>query len=97
MQEKHYCVYVMMNKWNTTSYIGVTSNLSARIWQHQQKVVEGFTKKYNLNKLVFYEIFDDALTAIAREKQLKRWSRSKKIALIKTMNPTLDDLSKTLV
>ena len=85
-----------MNKGNTTSYIGVTGNLPERIWQHKQKTVEGFSSKYNLNKLVYYEIFEDVYEAISREKQLKRWSRNKKIILIKKINPRFADLSLDL-
>ena len=85
-----------MNKGNTTSYIGVTGNLSERIWQHKQKTVEGFSSKYNLNKLVYYEIFEDVYEAISREKQLKRWSRNKKIILIKKINPRFADISLDL-
>ena len=83
----------MMNIWNTVSYIGITGELSNRIWQHKQKVNEGFTKKYNINKLVYYETFDNPDDAIAREKQLKKWSRSKKVELIKKGNPEFKDLS----
>jgi len=77
----------MMNKWNTVSYIGITGKFSIRVWQHKQKVNEGFTKKYNINKLVYYETFDNPSDAIAREKQLKRWSRKKKVELIKKKYP----------
>jgi len=94
--EKHFYIYILMNKGNTTSYIGVTGNLSERIWQHKQKTVEGFSSKYNLNKLVYYEIFEDVYEAISREKQLKRWSRNKKIILIKKINPRFADLSLDL-
>ena len=94
MQEKLYCVYIMMNKWNTVSYIGITSVLKSRTWQHKQKVVEGFTKKYNMTKLVYYEVFETAYDAIAREKQLKCWSRKKKVNLIKKLNPEFKDLSQ---
>lgn len=87
-------MYIMMNKRNTVSYIGMTSVLSGRVWQHKRKVVEGFAKKYNINKLVYYEVFETAYYAIAREKQLKRWSRKKKIDLIKKVNPEFQDLSK---
>jgi putative endonuclease len=85
-----------MNKWNTTSYIGITNSLSERIWQHRQKIVKGFTEKYNLNKLVYYEIFDSPDEAISREKQLKRWSRKKKVDLIKKQNIDFKDLSENL-
>jgi len=94
--EKHYYVYILMNKWKTTSYIGITSNLSGRIWQHKQKEVEGFTQKYNLDNLVYYEVFGTPLDAIAREKELKGWSRRKKVNLIQKTNPTLKDLSFNL-
>lgn len=94
MHDKQYCVYIMMNKWNTTSYIGISSGLPGRVWQHKGKVVESFTKRYNLNKLVYYEVFEDAYSAIAREKQLKRWSRIKKMNLIKKVNPDFKDLSQ---
>jgi|SRR3989338_2794440 len=94
MNEKEYYTYIMMNKWNTTSYIGVTGELSGRVWQHKRKVNPGFTQKYNINKLVYYEIFDNPEEAIAREKQLKRWSRKKKVNLIKKHNPKFKDLSK---
>jgi putative endonuclease len=93
MREKYYYVYILMNIWNTTSYIGVTNSLSERIWQHKEKLVKGFTEKYNLNKLVYYEIFKDVVEAVEREKQLKRWSRKKKVDLIKKLNPEFRDLS----
>ena len=73
-------------------YIGVTSELSGRIWEHKNGVYAGFTKKYKLNQIVYYEFFQDIETAIAREKQLKGWSRAKKIALIEKMNPSWEDL-----
>lgn len=85
-----------MNKWNTTSYIGITSRLSERIWNHRQKAIAGFTARYNLSKLVYYEVFDSSYNAITREKQLKKWSRKKKVALIKKINPNFIDLSKNL-
>jgi putative endonuclease len=86
----------MMNKWNTTSYIGVTSKLLERVWQHKQKLIKGFTERYNLNKLVYYEVCETAHGAVAREKQLKKWSRKKKVELIKKQNPELKDLSDDL-
>lgn len=96
MEEKKYYIYITMNKWDTTSYIGITSNLMERVWQHKSKVVPGFTAKYNLDKLVYYEVFDTPYEAISREKQLKRWSRQKKTVLIKKLNPELRDLSNHL-
>jgi len=89
----HCAVYIMTNKANTVLYTGVTSGLVGRVWQHKQKLVEGFTKKYNINKLIYYEITESIASAIAREKQIKGWTRAKKIALIETMNPEWRDLS----
>lgn len=86
-------VYIMTNYSETSLYIGVTSNLQRRIWEHKNKAVDGFTKKYNVNRLVYYELTDSIETAINREKQLKRWHRDWKINLIKEMNPEFRDLS----
>lgn len=77
---------------NTVLYTGITGDLIKRAYEHKQKLVEGFTKKYNINKLVYYEIFDDPENAIAREKQIKAGSRKKKIALIESTNPEWKDL-----
>mgnify|MGYP000532947132 CR=1 FL=1 len=93
---KQYCVYIVTNKNNTVLYTGVTSNLQRRIFQHRQKLVEGFTKKYHIEKLVYYEIFNDVRYAIAREKQIKSGSRQKKIALVNEMNPRWCDLYESL-
>ena len=73
-------------------YLGVTSDLCGRIWEHKNGVYQGFTKTYKINQLVYYEFFHDIETAIAREKQLKGWTRAKKIALIEKMNPGWEDL-----
>jgi len=89
-----YYVYILTNKTNTTLYIGVTNNLTKRVRQHKKKLIDGFTKKYNLTKLVYVESTHNAFDAIQREKQLKKWRRSKKINLIKHQNPIWDDLSK---
>ena len=86
-------VYIMTNYSETTLYIGVTINLQKRVWEHKNKVVEGFTKKYNVDKLVYYELTDSIESAINREKQLKRCHRQWKINLIKEMNPDFKDLS----
>ncbi len=83
----------MTNYQETTLYIGVTSDLQRRIWEHKNKVVEGFTKKYNVDKLIYYELTDSIESAINREKQLKRWHRNWKMNLIKKMNPEFKDLS----
>ena len=87
-------VYILTNINNTPFYIGVTSNLSKRIWEHKNKFVDGFTKKYNVDKLVYYELTENIETAINREKQLKNWHRDWKIKLIKKINPNFDDLYK---
>ena len=92
--DKNYAVYILTNYNETTFYIGVTGNLPKRISEHKNKVVEGFTKKYNVDKLVYYEITNDVESAINREKQLKRWHRQWKINLIKEMNPEFKDLSE---
>ncbi len=86
----------MTNKLDTVLYTGVTSNLEKRVYEHKLKLIEGFTKKYNVDKLVYYEIFDDINDAIEREKQIKSGSRQKKINLISNMNPSWKDLSNKL-
>ena len=85
-------VYIMTNKRNTVLYTGVTSDLKKRVWQHREKLVEGFTRRYNITQLVYYEVFDDIRNAIAREKQIKAGSRQKKIDLIHGMNHAWRDL-----
>jgi putative endonuclease len=91
--KKIYAVYIMTNYSETSLYIGVTSNLPKRVWEHKNKVVEGFTEKYNVDKLVYFETTDSIESAIKREKQLKNWHREWKINLIKEMNPDFRDLS----
>ncbi|MFH1753957.1 MAG: GIY-YIG nuclease family protein [Candidatus Omnitrophota bacterium] len=85
-------VYLMTNRHNTVIYTGVTSDLAKRVYEHREGLIDGFTKKYNVKKLVYYEIADDIESAIMREKQIKAGSRKKKIALIKSMNPAFKDL-----
>lgn len=92
--ERYYYVYIMTNKRNTVLYTGVTGNLESRILQHKNKEIEGFTSKYNINKLVYYEEFDNAYEAILREKQIKGGSRKKKIQLIESINKEWEDLSE---
>lgn len=89
---KQYYVYIMTNKINSVLYTGVTNDLNRRVFEHKNKLLEGFTKKYNIDKLVFYEAYDDINNAIAREKQIKGGSRAKKIQLIEEMNSKWDDL-----
>jgi putative endonuclease len=90
-------VYIMTNKRNTVLYTGVTSNLIKRVYEHKEKLVKGFTKKYNINKLVYYEVFDDITNAISREKQIKAGSRKKKIELIESINKEWKDLYPELL
>jgi putative endonuclease len=85
-------VYIMTNKNNTVLYTSVTGDLQKRVWQHREELVEGFTKRYNVVKLVYYEVCPDMLSAIAREKQLKGGSRQKKVDLINGLNPEWRDL-----
>lgn len=89
---KQYYVYIMANVARTL-YVGVTNDLSRRVYEHKQKLVPGFTSKYNLARLVYFETSGDARAAIAREKQIKGWLRAKKIALIEASNPEWEDLS----
>ena len=90
--KKQYYIYIMTNKINTVLYTGVTSDLKKRIWEHKEKIIKGFTKRYNIDKLVYFEIFNDPENAILREKQIKAGSRNKKIELIKRINPEWKDL-----
>ncbi len=89
---KKYYIYIMTNR-SKTLYIGVTSNIIKRVFEHKNKLVSGFTRKYNISKLVYFEITSDIQTALKREKQLKGWLRSKKIVLIESLNPDWNDLS----
>ena len=93
---KNVYVYIITNKNNTTLYIGVTNNIQRRIFEHKYKLLDGFSKKYNLEKLVYYEIFDNMLSAIEREKYLKGKKRDYKEKLIVDINPNWDDLSLLL-
>ena len=90
---QQYYTYIMTNSKNKVMYIGVTNNIQRRIYEHKNKTADGFTKKYNVNKLVFYETTNDARIAIEREKELKGWKREKKNALAESMNPEWKDLS----
>lgn len=84
----------MSNRSNTL-YVGVTNDLSRRVYEHKHKLIKGFTSKYNINKLVYFAEFSSPKEAIAAEKEIKGWSRKKKIELIKTINPGFEDLSQT--
>lgn len=93
MQSKPYYVYILSNWNHKVLYIGMTSNLSRRLYEHKHHLLKGFTDKYNVTKLVYVESTTDVQTAIAREKQLKRWRREKKERLIMSVNPDWSDLS----
>ena len=96
MRRKYvYYVYIMTNKTNTSFYIGVTNNIVKRSFEHRTGLIDGFTKKYKLKKLVYIEEFNDIKEAIAREKQLKNWHRDWKVNLIKKVNSDFEDLSIT--
>ncbi|PIR06385.1 MAG: excinuclease ABC subunit C [Candidatus Komeilibacteria bacterium CG11_big_fil_rev_8_21_14_0_20_36_20] len=93
---KQYFVYILTNKNNKVLYTGVTSDLIERIYQHKEKLVKGFTSRYNVDKLVYYEIFEDISEAISREKQIKNLVRRKKLELINKFNPDWKDLYNIL-
>jgi len=92
MTKKQFYVYIMTNKANTVLYTGMTNDLRRRVYEHKQKLIEGFTRRYNLVKLVYYEAFRDSASAIRREKQIKAGSRKKKEELIKSINREWRDL-----
>ncbi len=96
MSDRNYFVYVMTNGRHTVLYTGVTGDLVKRVWEHKEKMVEGFTKRYNVDKLVYYEHCGDVRGAISREKQIKAGSRKNKLALINAMNPEWRDLYEGL-
>ena len=85
-------IYILASQRNGTLYIGATSDLVQRVWQHKTHEVEGFSNRYGVDKLVHFELFEDMLSAIAREKQLKKWNRAWKVELIESQNPTWRDL-----
>ena len=91
------CVYMLASKRNGTLYVGVTSNLVKRIWEHKQQYVDGFTATYGVKRLVWYECHDSMISAIEREKLLKRWRRAWKLALVEAINPEWKDLYPDLL
>jgi putative endonuclease len=95
--DKEFWVYILASKRNGTLYIGVTSDLAKRVWEHKNGVVRGFTDRYGVNKLVYCEPFGDAESAIGREKQMKKWRRTWKIQLIEDSNPEWKDLYDEIV
>jgi putative endonuclease len=94
--DRRFYIYIMTNKGNNVLYTGVTNDLKRRVYEHKEKLVEGFTKKYNITKLVYYEIHNDIQNAILREKQIKGGSRQKKAKLINSMNKDWRDLYEEL-
>ena len=88
-----YYVYILTNWDDSVIYIGVTGNLERRLYEHKNKLADGFTKKYNVSKLVYFESTSDVYSALSREKQLKKWTRAKKNQLVETLNPEWKDLS----
>ena len=92
-RERNPCVYILTSQPRGTLYIGVTSNLEQRLWQHREEAMRGFTKRYTVKRLVWFEMQGDMLTAIAREKQLKNWHRPWKVNLIEATNPHWGDLA----
>jgi len=95
--KKQFYVYMLASKRNGTLYTGVTSNLIQRVWQHKHDMVEGFTKKYKVKKLVYYEVHDNAESEITREKQMKKWRRKWKLRLIEDSNPEWKDLYEEIL
>ena len=97
MIEKHPVVYILANKYKGTLYTGVTCNLSWRVWKHKQGDDKGFSWKYDTKRLVYYEMHDEVIDAIVREKQIKKWRRIWKIALVENFNPNWRDLYPDIV
>ena len=93
---KNFYVYILTNNSNKVMYVGVTNDLERRVFEHRQKRVKGFTSRYNISKLVYFEHTEDAVAAISREKQIKGWLRAKKNALVESMNPQWQDLGSEL-
>ena len=97
IMDKQFFVYILASKRNGTLYTGITSDLVKRVWQHKNNSVEGFTKKYNVKILVYYEIYNDAESAITREKRIKKWRRAWKLRLIEEKNPHWKDLYDEII
>jgi len=90
-------VYILASKRNGTLYIGVTRNLQQRVWERKNDLVEGFTKKYGVHRLVYYELHEDMMAVIRREKQMKKWNRTWKLELVETQNPEWEDLWEGII
>lgn len=94
--DKQFYVYIVTNTYNSVLYTGITNDVKRRMLEHRHKLLKGFTKKYNVDKLVFCEEFNDSLDAIRAEKKIKEWTKQKKLALIKNVNPQFKDLSERI-
>jgi putative endonuclease len=94
---KQPAVYILASQRNGTLYIGVTSNLQKRAWEHKNNLIKGFTKKYGVHRLVYYELHQDMMSAITREKQMKKWNRAWKVELIEQQNPEWKDLREGII
>lgn len=94
--DKQFYVYILASKRNGTLYTGMSSNLTQRVWQHKNNSVEGFTDKYNVKKLVYYEVYENAESAITRERQIKKWRRKWKLRLIEEQNPNWEELCNSI-
>ena len=93
MFQNTFYVYILTNKYNNVMYVGVTNNLTRRLYEHKNELIDGFTKRYHVHKLVYYESTGDPVSAIAREKEIKGWSRSKKNALVESKNPNWEEIT----
>jgi putative endonuclease len=91
-----YCVYILASRKNGAIYVGITNDLVRRIYEHRAKAVHGFTSKYNITRLVWFEIYDDPISAISREKELKKWKRAWKTQLVEAQNPHWNDLYESI-
>jgi len=95
--DKQFCIYILASRKNGTLYIGVTSDLAKRVWQHKNHLVDGFTKTYKVDKLIYYEVHENAESAIQREKQIKKWNRRWKLRLIEKANSAWRDLYEDII
>jgi len=91
-----YYVYILASRKDGATYVGITNDLVRRVYEHRTKAVRGFASKYNITRLVWFEVYDDPISAISREKELKKWKRSWKIRLIESQNPNWDDLYESI-
>ena len=91
-----YYVYILASRKDGATYVGITNDLVRRVYEHRTKAVRGFASKYNISRLVWFEVYDDPISAISREKELKKWKRSWKIRLIESQNPNWDDLYESI-